>query len=143
MSDDIEEFSYNTSVAAFMIAVGELDRQKCRSRAVLEPLVVLLAPFAPHMAEELWQQLGHDRTVLDAAWPDFDEAYLKEDTVTMSVSFNGKTRFTLDFPADAPREEVEQAVMASEQTAKYLEGMQVVKVIVVPGKIVNIVVKKA
>ena len=143
VSADIEEFSYNTSVAAFMIAVGELDRQKCRSRAVLEPLVVLLAPFAPHMAEELWQQLGHDRTVFDAAWPDFDEAYLKEDTVTMSVSFNGKTRFTLDFPADAPREEVEQAVMASEQTARYLEGMQVVKVIVVPGKIVNIVVRKA
>ena len=143
VTEDIEEFSYNTSVPAFMIAVGELDKQKCRSRQVMEQLVVLLAPFTPHIAEELWHLLGHDTTVCDAAWPAFDESYLKEDSVTMSVSFNGKTRFTLDFPADAPREEVEQAVMASEQTAKYLEGMQVVKVIVVPGKIVNIVVKKA
>ena len=143
VTEDIEEFSYNTSVPAFMIAVGELDKQKCRSRQVMEQLVVLLAPFTPHIAEELWHLLGHDTTVCDAAWPAFDESYLKEDSVTMSVSFNGKTRFTLDFPADAPREEVEQAVMASEQTAKYLEGMQVVKVIVVPGKIVNIVLKKA
>ena len=143
VTEDIEEFSYNTSVPAFMIAVGELDKQKCRSRQVMEQLVVLLAPFTPHIAEELWHLLGHGTTVCDAAWPAFDESYLKEDSVTMSVSFNGKTRFTLDFPADAPREEVEQAVMASEQTAKYLEGMQVVKVIVVPGKIVNIVLKKA
>ena len=143
VTEDIEEFSYNTSVPAFMIAVGELDKQKCRSRQVMEQLVVLLAPFTPHIAEELWHLLGHGTTVCDAVWPAFDESYLKEDSVTMSVSFNGKTRFTLDFPADAPREEVEQAVMASEQTAKYLEGMQVVKVIVVPGKIVNIVLKKA
>lgn len=143
VTEDIEEFSYNTSVPAFMIAVGELDKQKCRSRQVMEQLVVLLAPFTPHIAEELWHLLGHGTTVCDAVWPAFDESYLKEDSVTMSVSFNGKTRFTLDFPADAPREEVEQAVMASEQTAKYLEGMQVVKIIVVPGKIVNIVLKKA
>ena len=143
VTEDIEEFSYNTSVPAFMIAVGELDKQKCRSRQVMEQLVVLLAPFTPHIAEELWHLLGHGTTVCDAVWPAFDESYLKEDSVTMSVSFNGKTRFTLDFPADAPREEVEQVVMASEQTAKYLEGMQVVKVIVVPGKIVNIVLKKA
>ena len=143
VTEDIEVFSYNTSVPAFMIAVGELDKQKCTSRAVLETLVILLAPFAPHIAEELWQQLGHTTSVCDARWPEFDEQHLKEDNVTMSVSFNGKTRFTLDFPADAGKDAVEQAVMASEQTKKYLEGMQVVKVIVVPGKIVNIVVKKA
>ena len=143
VTEDIEVFSYNTSVPAFMIAVGELDKQKCTSRVVLETLVILLAPFAPHIAEELWQQLGHTTSVCDARWPEFDEQHLKEDNVTMSVSFNGKTRFTLDFPADAGKDAVEQAVMASEQTKKYLEGMQVVKVIVVPGKIVNIVVKKA
>lgn len=142
VSEDIEVFSYNTSVPAFMIAVGELAQQKCTSRKVLETLVVLLAPFAPHIAEELWQRLGHDTTVCDAPWPNFDEANLKEDSVTLSISFNGKTRFTLDFAADASKEEIERAALESEQSQKYLEGMQVVKVIVVPGKIVNIVLKK-
>ena len=141
VTDDIETFSYNTAVPAFMIAVGELAAQKCTSREVMEKLVVLLSPFTPHIAEELWHLMGHDTTVCDAAWPAFDESYLKEDSVTMSVSFNGKTRFTLDFPADADKTTVEKAVMDSPQTAKYLEGRQVVKVIVVPGKIVNIVVK--
>lgn len=142
VSDDIEVFSYNTSVPAFMIAVGELAQQRCNARAILEPLVVLLAPFTPHIAEELWHLMGHETTVCDAQWPAFNEEYLKEDTVTMGVSFNGKTRFTLDFPADATKDTIEQEVMQSQQAKKYLEGMQVVKVIVVPRKIVNIVLKK-
>lgn len=142
VSDDIEVFSYNTSVPAFMIAVGELAQQRCNARAILEPLIVLLAPFTPHIAEELWHLMGHETTVCDALWPAFNEEYLKEDTVTMGVSFNGKTRFTLDFPADATKDAIEQEVMQSQQAKKYLEGMQVVKVIVVPRKIVNIVLKK-
>ena len=141
VTEDIETFSYNTAVPAFMIAVGELAQQKCAARSVLEPLAVLLSPFAPFFAEELWHKLGHDGTVCDAEWPAFDEAYLKEDSVTLSVSFNGKTRFTLDFPADASKEQIEKETLASEATAKYLEGKQIVKVIVVPGRIVNIVVK--
>lgn len=142
VSDDIEVFSYNTSVPAFMIAVGELAQQRCNARAILESLIVLLAPFTPHIAEELWHLMGHETTVCDAKWPAFNEEYLKEDTVTMGVSFNGKTRFTLDFPADATKDAIEQEVMQSQQAKKYLEGMQVVKVIVVPRKIVNIVLKK-
>ena len=142
VSDDIEVFSYNTSVPAFMIAVGELAQQRCNARAILEPLIVLLAPFTPHIAEELWHLMGHETTVCDAQWPAFNEEYFKEDTVTMGVSFNGKTRFTLDFPADATNDAIEQEVMQSQQAKKYLEGMQVVKVIVVPRKIVNIVLKK-
>ena len=141
VTEDIETFSYNTAVPAFMIAVGELAQQKCSARSVLEPLAVLLSPFAPFFAEELWHKLGHEGTVCDAEWPAFDEAYLKEDSVTLSVSFNGKTRFTLDFPADASKEQIEKETLASEATAKYLEGKQIVKVIVVPGRIVNIVVK--
>ena len=141
VTEDIEVFSYNTSVPAFMIAVNELAQQKCTSREVLEQLVVLLAPFTPHMAEELWHSLGHDTTVCDAPWPKFDESYLKEDSVTLSVSFNGKTRFTLDFAADATKEQIQEAALGSEQAQKYLEGKQVVKVIVVPGRIVNIVIK--
>lgn len=124
-----------------MIAVSEFAQQKCTSRAVLEQLVVLLAPFAPHIAEELWHTLGHDTTVCDAAWPKFDEQYLKEDKQTLSISFNGKTRFTLDFAADATKEAIQEAALSSEQAQKHLEGKQVVKVIVVPGRIVNIVVK--
>ena len=141
VSEDIEVFSYNTSVPAFMIAVGELAQQKCTSRTVLEQLVALLAPFTPHMAEELWHALGHNTTVCNAAWPKFDEKYLVEDTQTLSVSFNGKTRFTLDFPAGAAKDDIEKATLSSEQAQKYLEGKQVVKVIVVPGRIVNIVIK--
>jgi len=140
VSEDIEVFSYNTSIPAFMIAVGELAQQKCTSRAVLEQIVALLAPFAPHIAEELWHTLGHT-TVCDAEWPKYDEQYLKEDTQTLSISFNGKTRFTLDFPADATKEAIQEAALTSEQAQKHLEGKQVVKVIVVPGRIVNIVVK--
>ena len=141
VSEDIEDFSYNTSIPAFMIAVSEFAQQKCTSRAVLEQLVVLLAPFAPHIAEDLWPTLGNDTTVCDAAWPKFDEQYLKEDKQTLSISFNGKTRFTLDFAADATKEAIQEAALSSEQAQKHLEGKQVVKVIVVPGRIVNIVVK--
>ena len=142
VTEDIETFSYNTSVAAFMIAVGELAQQKCTSRQVLEPLCVLLAPFTPYVAEELWHQLGHDTTVCDAQWPAYDEACMAEDTVTLSVSFNGKTRYTIDLPAGASREEAEAAALGAPQAARYTEGFQVVKVIVVPGKIVNVVLKK-
>ena len=142
VTEDIETFSYNTSVAAFMIAVGELAQQKCTSRQVLEPLCVLLAPFTPYVAEELWHQLGHDTTVCDAQWPAYDEACMVEDTVTLSVSFNGKTRYTIDLPAGASREEAEAAALGAPQAARYTEGFQVVKVIVVPGKIVNVVLKK-
>ena len=141
VTEDIETFSYNTATPAFMIATGELAQQKCVSREVLEKLVVLLAPFAPHVAEELWEKLGHTTTVCDAEWPIFDESHLKEDSVTLSVSFNGKTRFTLDFPADASADAIREATLASEQAQKYLEGKNVVKVIVVPGRIVNIVIK--
>ncbi len=141
VSEDIEVFSYNTSVPAFMIAVGELSQQGCRSREVLSQLVSLLAPFAPHVCEELWHALGNAKSVCDAPWPELDEKFLKEDSVTLSVSFNGKTRFTLDFPADATREQIQEAAMAAPQTQKYTEGKQVVKVIVVPGRIVNIVIK--
>ena len=141
VSEDIEEFSYNTSIPAFMIAVGEFAQQKCVSRKVLEQLVVLLASFAPHIAEELWHTLGNEGTVCDAAWPKFDEQYLKEDSQTLSISFNGKTRFTLDFPTDASKECIQETALASEQAQKYLEGKQIVKVIVVPGRIVNIVIK--
>lgn len=141
VSEDIEEFSYNTSVPAFMIAVGELAQQKCVSRAVLEQLVVLIAPFTPHISEELWHALGHETTVCDAPWPVYNEEYLKESVQTLSVSFNGKTRFTLDFAADATKEQIQEATLANEQTLKHIEGKTVVKVIVVPGRIVNIVVK--
>ncbi len=141
VTEDIETFSYNTAIPAFMIATGELAQQKCVSREVLEKLVILLAPFAPHVAEELWEKLGHTTTVCDAEWPIFDESHLKEDSVTLSVSFNGKTRFTLDFPADASADAIREATLASEQAQKYLEGKNVVKVIVVPGRIVNIVIK--
>ena len=142
VSDDIEVFSYNTSVPAFMIAVGEWAQQKCTSRSVLSTFVVLLAPFAPHIAEELWHALGNTTSVCDAEWPEFCEDYLKEDSVTLGISFNGKTRFTLDFPADAAAADIEKAALEAEQSQRYLEGMTVVKVIVVPGRIVNIVLKK-
>jgi len=141
VTDDIETFSYNTAISAFMIAVGELAAQRCTSRAVLEPLVVLIAPFAPHIAEELWELLGHEASVCDAKWPASDERYLREESVTMSVSFNGKTRFTLGFPADATRDVIERETLSCEQAKKYLEGKTVVKVIVVPRRIINIVVR--
>lgn len=141
VTQDIEAFSYNTSVAAFMICVGEMAQMKCRNRRVLTDLVKLIAPFAPHIAEELWHRLGNDTTVCDAQWPEFDEKYLVESTVQMTVSFNGKARFQMQFAADADNKTIEDTVMADERSAKYIGGKQVVKVIIVPKKIVNIVVK--
>ena len=138
---DIESFSYNTSVAAFMICVNELTAQKCRSRVVLSDLVVVLAPFAPHIAEELWHNaLGHDTTVCDAKWPGWDEKYLVESTVNYAVSFNGKARYNIQVPADTPREEVEKLALSHENASKWIEGKTIRKIIVVPNKIVNIVV---
>ena len=139
VTGDIEQFSYNTSISAFMIAVSEL--QKCRSTEVLRQLVVLIAPFAPFMAEELWHALGGEGTVCDAQWPAWDEAKMKDTVKTMPVQFCGKTRFTIQVPADAQKDEVEKLALADERTAKYTEGKQIIKTIVVPGKIINIVVK--
>lgn len=141
VTEDIEKFSYNTSISAFMIAVGELQQQKCRSKEVLELLVVLIAPFAPHIAEELWHTLGHTTTVCDAAWPAFDEKYLVESEMQLTISFNGKARFQKKFPADATNDAIQAAVLEDEQSQKYIGDKKVVKVIVVPKKIVNVVVK--
>ena len=138
---DIESFSFNTAVSAFMIAVNELTDLKCSKREVLEQLIVLLAPFTPHISEELWEALGHKESITYASFPEYIEAYTIENTCTYAVSFNGKTRFTVDLPLDMPREEVDAHVRSLEQTAKYVTGGNIVKVIVVPGKIVNIVVK--
>ena len=137
---DIENFSFNTSIAAFMICVNELTTMKCHNREILSQLIVLLAPFAPHVTEELWHALGNDTTIFDASWPAFNEDYLKESTVTMAVSFNGKARFNIEVPVDMPREEIEKTALENEGAAKWLEGKTVKKIIVVPGKIVNIVV---
>ncbi len=141
VTGDIENFSYNTSISAFMICVNELSQLKCSKKSVLEPLVVCLAPFTPHICEELWSVLGHDTTICDAAWPQYNEEYIKEDTVNYTVSFNGKARFNKEFAVDAQNDEIEKEVLADERSARWTEGKQVVKVIVVPRKIVNIVVK--
>ena len=138
---DIEAFSFNTAVSAFMIAVNELTDLKCNKREILEQLIILLAPFTPHISEELWEALGHKESITYATFPEYIEAYTIENTCTYAVSFNGKTRFTVDLPLDMPREEVDAHVRSLEQTAKYVAGGNIVKVIVVPGKIVNIVVK--
>ncbi len=138
---DIEAFSFNTAVSAFMIAVNELTDLKCSKREVLEQLIVLLAPFTPHIAEELWEALGHKESITYASYPEYIEAYTIENTCTYAVSFNGKTRFTVDLPLDMSREDVDAHVRGLEQTEKYVAGGNIVKVIVVPGKIVNIVVK--
>ena len=139
--EDIENFSYNTTISAFMIAVNDLTALKCSKREILEPLVVLLSPFAPHIAEELWERLGNSGSVADARFPEFVAAYAAEDNVTYPVQFNGKMRFTIDMPRSASPAQVEEAVRAAEQTSKYVGGMNIVKVIVVPGRIVNIVLK--
>lgn len=136
---DIEHFSYNTSVAAFMICAGELASLKCRTKSILEQYVILLAPFAPHIAEELYHRLGYETTVCDAKWPQYDESYLKENSVKYPVSFNGKVRFFLELPTDMSKEEVEKTALSDAQTAKYMDGKAPKKIIVVPGKIVNIV----
>ncbi len=141
VSHDIEHFSYNTSISAFMICVGELQQMKCRNKQLLQDVVVLLAPFAPHVAEELWHQLGNETTVCDARWPEFNEKYLVESEIQLTVSFNGKARYQKKFPADAQSDTIQKEVLEDERSQKYLEGKQVIKVIVVPKKIVNIVIK--
>ena len=141
VTDDIEKFYYNTSISAFMICVNELSQQKCTNHELLQDLVVLIAPFAPHIAEELWHALGNSGTVCDAKWPEYDEKYLKEDEVKMMVSFNGKVRFPMNFPVNTPKDDVEKAVLADERTGKYLGGKNIIKVIVVPNRIINIVIK--
>ena len=140
VSQDIENFSFNTSIAAFMICVNELSQLKCHKRAVLSDLIVVIAPFAPHIAEELWHALGNETTVCDAVWPEYNEENLREDSVTYAVSFNGKARFNIEVAAETPREEVEKIALGHEGAQKWLEGKTVRKIIVVPGKIVNIVV---
>ena len=139
--EDIENFSFNTTISAFMIAVGELSALNCHKRAILEPLCVLLSPFAPHIAEELWHLMGHNDSVTDARFPEYVAAYTVEDNVTYPVQFNGKMRFTVDLPKSAAPAEVEAAVRALEQTAKWVGDKQIAKVVVVPGRIINIVVK--
>lgn len=138
-TEDIEAFSFNTSVSGFMICVNELTAQKCNSREVLEPLTILISPYAPHIAEELWGKLGHSESISTAEWPQFEEKYLVENTKTYPISFNGKMRFTLDLPVDLSKEEIEKAVMENERTQKQLDGKIPKKTIVVPGKIVNVV----
>jgi leucyl-tRNA synthetase len=139
VQEDIENFSFNTSVSSFMIAVNELSAQKCNSREVLEALAILISPYAPHIAEELWEKLGHSESISTAPFPKFEEKYLVESTKEYPISFNGKMRFTLELPLDLSKDEIESAVMAHEKTAQYLEGRTPKKVIIVPGKIVNIV----
>lgn len=141
VSTDIEVFSYNTSVSAFMVCTNELTQQKCRNLRILRTLVTVLAPFAPHIAEELWEQTGGKGSVCDTEWPTWNEDYLVEDEVQMPVSFNGKARFQINLPATASKEAIIEAAMSDERSQKYLEGKQVVKTIVVPGRIINIVVK--
>ena len=142
VSEDIEKFSYNTAISAFMIAVNELGQQKCHNKTLLKDMVILIAPFAPHIAEELWHVLGETTSVCDAAWPTYDESYLAESEMQLTISFNGKARYQKTFPADAQKDAIEKATLEDERSQKYLDGMQIVKVIVVPKKIVNIVLKK-
>ncbi|WP_370176069.1 leucine--tRNA ligase [Leeuwenhoekiella palythoae] len=139
VQEDIENFSFNTSVSTFMIAVNELAAAKCNNREVLEPLAVLISPYAPHIAEELWSLLGHDESIATAAFPEFDEKHLVESSKEYPISFNGKMRFTMELPLDLSKEEIEKAVRAHEKTQEYLGGREPKKVIVVPGKIVNFV----
>ncbi|MEE0978406.1 MAG: leucine--tRNA ligase [Muribaculaceae bacterium] len=137
---DIENFSFNTSISAFMIALNELSQQKCTSREVLAQYLIVLAPFAPHITEELWHAIGCEGSICNAVWPEYNEDYLKESTVKMAVSFNGKARFTIEVPADMPADEVQKIALADQSAAKWTDGKTIRKVIVVPGKIVNIVV---
>ena len=139
VEEDIENFSFNTSVSTFMIAVNELTAQKCNKREILEPLLVLISPYAPHIAEELWSTLGHKESISTVAFPVFEQKHLVESTKNYPISFNGKMRFTLELSLDLSKDEIESAVMEHEKTQTQLQGRTPKKVIVVPGKIVNIV----
>ena len=138
-TEDIPAFSYNTTVSAFMICLNELTTLKCNKKAILEKIVIVLSPFAPHICEELWATLGNTTTVCDAQWPEFNDDYLKEDVIKYTISFNGKARFTLDFATDATNADIEATVLADENSKKYIDGKAIKKVIIVPKKIVNIV----
>jgi leucyl-tRNA synthetase len=140
ITEDIERFSFNTSVSNFMICVNELTEQKCNKRSILEPLLILISPYAPHIAEELWQQLGHTESIAYAPFPGFNEAYLVEDNFNYPISFNGKMRLNIELPATWTVQEIEKEVMSREEVQKYLNGASPKKVIIVPKKIVNIVV---
>ena len=142
VTQDIEVFSYNTSISAFMICVNELAQLKCYNRELLKTLVILIAPFAPHIAEELWEALGEQGSVCDSQWPTWNEEYLVENSVKMGIAFNGKTRFDMEFPADASNDDIQQSVLADERAAKYVEGFDIKKVIIVPKRMVNIVLGK-
>ena len=142
VTQDIEVFSYNTSISAFMICVNELAQLKCHNRELLKTLVILIAPFAPHIAEELWEALGEQGSVCDSQWPTWNEEYLVENSVKMGIAFNGKTRFDMEFPADASNDDIQQSVLADERAGKYLEGFSIKKVIIVPKRMVNIVLGK-
>ena len=139
VTQDVEQFSFNTSVAAFMICINELQGLKTASREILQPLLILLAPFAPHIAEELWHALGEDTTIVAATWPEYNEQLLVEDSVKYPVSFNGKTRFTMEFSREASQDAIREAVLSAEEAQKWLEGKTPKKVIIVPGRIINIV----
>ncbi len=141
VTGDIETFSYNTSVSAFMICVNELFNLKCGKREILNPLIITLAPFAPHVSEELWEKLGNEGSVCDARWPAYDEAYLVEEQVNYTISFNGKARFNMSFPTDTDKESIQEAVLNEPRSAKWITGKQILKIIIIPKKIVNIVVK--
>ena len=141
VTGDIEQFSYNTAISAFMICVNELGQQKCTNRELLKKMIVLIVPFAPHMAEELWEQMGGQGSVCNAEWPAWEESYLVENEVQLTVSFNGKARFQMTFPADATKEDIEKAALADERSQHYIDGKTIVKIIVVPKKIINIVCK--
>ena len=150
VTQDIETFSYNTAISAFMICVGELAQLKSRNAGIVKTLVTLISPFAPHIAEELWSMLrtsapaimeGEPESVCDAKWPEWNEDYLVENQVKMGIAFNGKTRFEMQFPADADNATIEAAVRSDERTARYVEGNQIVKVIIVPKRMVNMVLR--
>ena len=141
VSEDIEKFSYNTSISAFMICVNELQQLKCHNKQLLTDMVVLIAPFAPHIAEELWHRFGGEGSVCDAQWPKWEEKYLVESQMQLTISFNGKARFQMQFPADADNQTIQESVMADDRAKHYMEGKNVVKVIIVPKKIVNVVLK--
>ena len=141
VTGDIENFSYNTSISAFMICVNELTSLKCSKKAVLEQIIACLAPFTPHICEELWEMLGNTGSVCDAQWPQYNEEYLKEDSVNYTISFNGKARYNMEFPVDADNDTIQKEVIADERSEKWMEGKQIVKVIVVPNKLINIVLK--
>jgi leucyl-tRNA synthetase len=139
VNDDIEGFSFNTSVSQFMIAVNELTAMKCHERSILEPLAILISPYAPHIAEELWEKLGHQMSISTASFPIFNPEYLVESNKEYPVSFNGKMRFTMNLPLNLTKEEIQEIVMNDERTIKQLEGRTPNKVIIVPGKIINLV----